>query len=59
MSFSSMLRSCSAATVLIAIRAAAHEPPPARFTKLPHDPWQGSDPYFRTAWAGVAIEVPA
>lgn len=58
MNFSPMLRTCSPATVLIAIRSAINEPPAPRPTRAQSDPWYGGDPTYRTAWAGVYPVVP-
>lgn len=59
MSYSSMLRRFGAAATFIAIRAAVNEPPAPRYTRAQADPWFGSDPLYRTAWAGLYPVVPS
>lgn len=59
MSFSAR-RGFVPALVLAVLRSEAAEGyRPARSAELQFDPWFGGDPFYRTAWVGVAIEVPA
>lgn len=59
MSFSSMLRRFGPVATFIAIRSAVVEPFTPRPSGLMYDPWFGSDPTYRTAWAGLYPVVPS
>ncbi len=58
MNFAAMLRTCTPAAVLIAIRSAVCEPPTPRWTGLAHDPWWQCDPNYATASNYVEMVVP-
>jgi len=56
-SFSDFLAHFGPHATLIAIRAAAAEPPAPRSTQAQHDPWFGADSDYRSAWAGAPAVV--
>jgi hypothetical protein len=53
MTYSSFLSRFGPVATLIAIRAAAHEPPAPRWTRAQADPWFGADPAHETRFAYV------